>query len=165
MAVDLHVHSSASDGTDPPGVVVAKAAEIGLSAVALTDHDTLTGIPAARSAANGLPIELIPGVELSVDHDPAIAGLLSLCNTKEERREELRLALDQNYPNPFNPQTTIQYHLQRPGDARISIFDLQGRLVRTLVEGARDAGPHSVIWNGTNDRGQSVPAGTYVYRL
>ena len=68
MAVDLHVHSSASDGTDPPGVVVAKAAEVGLSALALTDHDTLTGIPAARSAATGLPIELIPGVELSVDH-------------------------------------------------------------------------------------------------
>lgn len=68
MAVDLHVHSSASDGTDAPGVVVAKAVTLGLSAIALTDHDTLSGIPEARAVAANLPIDLVPGVELSVDH-------------------------------------------------------------------------------------------------
>ena len=68
MAVDLHVHSSASDGTDAPDLVVAKAAAFGLTALALTDHDTLSGVPAARGAADPLPIELIPGIELSVDH-------------------------------------------------------------------------------------------------
>lgn len=68
MAVDLHVHSSASDGTDEPEAVVAKADAAGLKAIALTDHDTLSGIPAAREAAAGLAIQLIPGVELSVDH-------------------------------------------------------------------------------------------------
>ena len=68
MAVDLHVHSSASDGTDAPRVVVTKAAALGLSAIALTDHDTLSGIPEARAAAATLPIDLVPGVELSVDH-------------------------------------------------------------------------------------------------
>ncbi len=69
MAVDLHLHSTASDGTDSPGVVVEKAAVIRLTAIALTDHDTLSGIPEAQAVAAGLPIELIPGVELSVDHD------------------------------------------------------------------------------------------------
>ena len=68
MAVDLHVHSSASDGTDPPRDVVAKAAALGLSAIALTDHDTLSGIPEARAAAVTLPIDVVPGVELSVNH-------------------------------------------------------------------------------------------------
>lgn len=68
MAVDLHVHSWASDGTDPPDAVVARAAALGLSAIALTDHDTLSGIPAAREATVQYPIDLIPGVELSVDH-------------------------------------------------------------------------------------------------
>ena len=68
MAVDLHVHSSASDGTEAPSLVVAKAAALGLTALALTDHDTLSGIPEAREAAARFPIELIPGVELSVDH-------------------------------------------------------------------------------------------------
>ena len=68
MAVDLHVHSSASDGTDSPEIVVTQAAALGLTALSLTDHDTLSGISAARDAADLLPIELIPGVELSVDH-------------------------------------------------------------------------------------------------
>lgn len=69
MAVDLHLHSNASDGTDAPAVVVQKAAAIGLTAIALTDHDTLSGIHEAQCAATDLPIELIPGVELSVDHN------------------------------------------------------------------------------------------------
>lgn len=68
MAVDLHLHSSASDGTDAPEIVVRKAASISLAAIALTDHDTLSGIPEAQAAARDLPIEVIPGVELSVDH-------------------------------------------------------------------------------------------------
>ncbi len=68
MAVDLHLHSSASDGTDAPQIVVEKAASVPLTAIALTDHDTLSGIPEAQAAARDLPIELIPGVELSVDH-------------------------------------------------------------------------------------------------
>jgi len=69
LAVDLHLHSNASDGTDAPGIVVRKAAAIRLTAIALTDHDTLSGIPEAQAVAAGLPLELIPGVELSVDHD------------------------------------------------------------------------------------------------
>lgn len=77
MAVDLHVHSSASDGTDAPDVVVAKAAEVGLKAIALTDHDTLSGVPMARQAAADLAIELIPGVELSVDHNGVKAHMLA----------------------------------------------------------------------------------------
>jgi predicted metal-dependent phosphoesterase TrpH len=68
LSVDLHLHSNASDGTDPPAVVVRKAVAISLSAIALTDHDTLSGIPEASAAARDRPIELIPGVELSVDH-------------------------------------------------------------------------------------------------
>jgi len=69
LAVDLHLHSNASDGTDAPGIVVQKAAAIRLTAIALTDHDTLSGIPEAQAAADALPIELVPGVELSVDHN------------------------------------------------------------------------------------------------
>ncbi|MEA2024226.1 MAG: PHP domain-containing protein [Actinomycetota bacterium] len=68
MAVDLHLHSNASDGTDAPAIVVQKAASVPLTAIALTDHDTLSGIPEAMAAARDLPIDLIPGVELSVDH-------------------------------------------------------------------------------------------------
>ncbi|MDR1547679.1 MAG: PHP domain-containing protein [Hungatella sp.] len=63
--VDLHVHSNASDGTLTPSEVVALAVEKGLAAIALTDHDTIDGLSEAQAAAAGLPIEIIPGIELS----------------------------------------------------------------------------------------------------
>lgn len=63
--IDLHVHSNASDGTLSPASVVELAAQKGLSAIALTDHDTIEGIPEALEAAKSLPLEVIPGIELS----------------------------------------------------------------------------------------------------
>ena len=95
MAVDLHVHSSASDGTDAPDLVVAKAAGFGLTAFALTDHDTLSGIPEALAAAARFPIELIPGVELSVDHAGVKIHMLAYFleprpGPLQDRLEELR---------------------------------------------------------------------------
>lgn len=73
MIVDLHIHSTASDGSDPPRRIVDLAAEAGLSAVALTDHDTQEGVPEAAEAAAGAGVELIPGVELSLNH--ALGGM------------------------------------------------------------------------------------------
>jgi hypothetical protein len=67
MAIDLHAHSTASDGSDTPSQLVRRAAEIGLSAVALTDHDTLEGIEEATAAARLTSVRLIPGVELSLE--------------------------------------------------------------------------------------------------
>lgn len=67
MAVDLHTHSTYSDGTDTPAALIRAAASAGLEAVALTDHDNLDGIPEALDAAGQAGIELIPGVELSCE--------------------------------------------------------------------------------------------------
>ncbi len=75
------------------------------------------------------------------------------------------IALEQNYPNPFNPQTTIAFALPRAQDVRLSVFDVQGRLVRTLIDGARAEGRHTVIWDGATDGGGRAASGTYVYRL
>lgn len=69
MIVDLHTHSTASDGSETPAAVVALAQDAGLGAVALTDHDTLEGIDEAREAAGHIDIELIPGIELSLKYD------------------------------------------------------------------------------------------------
>ena len=63
--VDLHVHSTASDGTLSPSEVVSLAAKKKLTAIALTDHDTIDGIKEAQEAAFGLPLEIVPGIELS----------------------------------------------------------------------------------------------------
>lgn len=67
--IDLHVHSTASDGTNTPEELVTLAKEAGLSAFALTDHDTIDGLAAARAAAKAAGIEFVPGIELSTDYE------------------------------------------------------------------------------------------------
>ena len=92
--VDLHTHSTASDGTLPPQQVLEAAARCGLKALALTDHDTIDGIPAAREAGDRLGIRVIAGVELSAFHDDhevhVLALHLSNLEALEKRLEELR---------------------------------------------------------------------------
>lgn len=76
--VDLHAHSTASDGALPPAAAMAAAHAAGLRAVALTDHDTLAGIAEAQAAADSLGLELVPGVELSVHQGADEVHLLGL---------------------------------------------------------------------------------------
>ncbi len=71
--------------------------------------------------------------------------------------------LDQNYPNPFNPETTISFSVQEPGFGVLNIYNLQGQLVRELVNRHMDAGRYSVVWNGRDDRGDLLPSGVYLY--
>jgi predicted metal-dependent phosphoesterase TrpH len=68
MAIDLHTHSSFSDGSDTPDELLERAARMRLTTIALTDHDTLEGVPDARVAADRGGIELIPGTELSLEY-------------------------------------------------------------------------------------------------
>ncbi len=75
------------------------------------------------------------------------------------------LTLGQNYPNPFNPSTTISYQLPATGKTRLDIYNVRGQLVRTLIDAEQEAGYHSVVWNGTDNAGQSVASGIYFYRL
>ena len=77
----------------------------------------------------------------------------------------LRLALDPNYPNPFNPVTTIAYTLPEAGFTRVVIYDVSGRLVTTLVNGANRAGRHRFKWDGRNSAGAGVSSGVYFVRL
>ncbi len=74
-------------------------------------------------------------------------------------------SLLQNHPNPFNPLTTIRFSLARPGHVSLVIYDVTGRRVRTFLDGYREAGAHTVMWDGTNDRGEAAASGVYFYRL
>lgn len=67
--IDLHTHSTESDGTFTPEALIQLASDTGLSAIALTDHDTVGGLKRAGAAANALGIELVPGIELSTDYN------------------------------------------------------------------------------------------------
>jgi hypothetical protein len=73
--------------------------------------------------------------------------------------------LAQNYPNPFNPETTIRFHLNESQKIRLLIFDLTGKLVRTLAEGKFPAGEQTISWDGRDQQGQWVASGVYFYEL
>jgi hypothetical protein len=69
------------------------------------------------------------------------------------------------YPNPFNPSAVIEFELAKRGEVRLGIYDTAGRLLRVLVEGTRAAGPHEVVWNGTDNAGGAVASGVYFVRF
>jgi hypothetical protein len=105
-SVDLHCHSTASDGTLPPEEVVRLAKKIGLSALALTDHDTIAGIPAAAAEAVKQGIDFLPGIEISCEYprpgtmhllgygiDPASRILTDLTRTLVEGRDARNLQI------------------------------------------------------------------------
>ena len=74
-------------------------------------------------------------------------------------------SLHQNYPNPFNPVTTLRYDLPEADLVSITIYDMLGREVKTLINQTQEAGYRSVIWDATNDYGKPVSAGIYLYQI
>ena len=86
-------------------------------------------------------------------------------STIENRLLPERFSLHQNYPNPFNPFTRLRYDLPEQAYVNITIYDMMGRQVKTLVSQRQDAGYKSVIWNAANDYGKPVSAGIYLYQI
>lgn len=72
-----------------------------------------------------------------------------------------RTKLHANYPNPFGPATAIRFDLPASERVKVSVHDAQGRLVRTLVDGVREAGSHALEWNGHDEAGRPIPGGVY----
>ena len=82
----------------------------------------------------------------------------AVASGKEQPAREYRLYA--NYPNPFNAATAIRYRLARAGKVRLSVYDAAGRLVRTLIDGAQEAGAHRVVWHAGD-----MASGIYYFRL
>ena len=74
-------------------------------------------------------------------------------------------SLHQNYPNPFNPTTQIKYDLPEDALVSINIYDLMGRSIKSLVNSNQLAGYRSTQWKGTNNLGEKVAAGIYIYMI
>ena len=91
----------------------------------------------AKASVNPTPVELLPAV----------------------------FELSQNYPNPFNPSTTIAFSLPQASPVTLSIYDINGRKVQTLVDNAVPAGNHEVVWDGRDKNGAEVSSGIYFYRI
>ena len=85
-------------------------------------------------------------------------------STKEDLTPT-EFALHDNYPNPFNPTTQIRFDLPQVTDATLTIYNMMGQKIRTFSMSSLPAGYHNVTWNATNDYGQQVSAGVYLYQL
>ena len=94
-------------------------------------------------------------------HGPVSAALTSVDVDKSTIPD--RYSLSQNYPNPFNPETNIEYALPKTGFVTITIYDINGQLVRKLVSEQKPAGYHSIRWDGRNNSGTKVTSGLYFY--
>jgi hypothetical protein len=88
-----------------------------------------------------------------------------LASNVQSNHIPVEFALEQNYPNPFNPQTTISYSLPRAMQVSLTVFDLMGREVQTLVSGLEQAGRHTTRWDAANHAGRRLPAGIYYYQI
>jgi len=87
-------------------------------------------------------------------------------NVKELARDRIKpekYDLQQNYPNPFNPTTNIQFELPEAAYVELVVFNLLGQKLKTLVNKEFQAGYHHLIWDGTNENGQHVGSGTYLF--
>lgn len=100
---------------------------------------------AAATSVSTVQVEAVHGVGVDLPHS---------------RDAHLRVQ-----PNPFNPRTTVEFSLPQAGHSRVSVFDMQGRLLAVLADGWRSAGRHTVAWDGCDQAGRSLPSGTYLMGL
>ncbi|MDD4157495.1 MAG: T9SS type A sorting domain-containing protein, partial [Candidatus Cloacimonetes bacterium] len=75
------------------------------------------------------------------------------------------IQLQQNYPNPFNPETNINFYLSKDDNIKLSIYNVKGQKVRDLYSGYKQAGKHTIVWDGKDSMNKSVSSGIYLYKL
>ena len=139
----------------------------------------------ARTTASGPRIDVTVPVSFSSILDPGVgrtAGLPARAVFLQEILDafavgapgpvtsgpaaaDRRVQLAMPVPNPFNPRTTVSFDLPRSARVEVRVLDVAGRVVATLVDEARPAGRHDVVWNGTDDHGSAVASGVYLVQL
>jgi hypothetical protein len=121
----------------------------------------LSELPAASVASLAAALQECPESE-------GRAALLSLLQTYDDPKNQdlpTTVELHQNYPNPFNPQTTIAFSIPTAAHVKLVVRNVMGRQVAVLVDEARSAGTHRVVWRGTDNAGRQVASGVYFYSL
>ncbi len=127
-------------------------------------------VAAAGATPNhkSLPVRIVvdnnaPDVNLEnlIINESRIPGSLALKSAALPTQYEL----SNNYPNPFNPETHISFSLPAKSEVTLSVYNVLGQHVKALASGAFEAGTHEVVWDGTNDSGENVTSGIYLYRL
>jgi hypothetical protein len=139
--------------TDATGGYVLEGLPVGRTTV-LVDHEGYnqserTVEMSGGYTAQGVDFTLSPAIVLSAGDEPVPSAF----------------SLRQNYPNPFNPSTTIGFTLGAQSDVRLTVYNLIGQEMTTLVNGVMPAGVHNVAWSGFDAAGRALSSGVYLYRL
>ena len=159
--LDVTVHELASDGT----VAVADVAGGTITDTSLLGPDAPdTKYFTASQMWPGFKNSATPPTDGAADNACYAVSKLLPTGVGDDPLP-LRTALLQNAPNPFNPTTTISYTLVNRGWVSLRVYDVRGRLVRTLVDMQKEPGTHAERWDGRSDRGEVLATGVYFYRL
>ncbi|MBC8233353.1 T9SS type A sorting domain-containing protein, partial [bacterium] len=160
---------------DPQGVLcgrytVKKAGRFGFQHVYGDDRTT----PIDEGAKRGDVITFYVNGQPAISDEPSVwisDGALIEINLRASKPFVPKFSmLYQNFPNPFNPETWIPYQLSKDADVTIKIYDVSGRLVRTLELGSKEAGVYlekakAGYWDGRNNTGESAASGVYFYSI
>ena len=111
-------------------------------------------------ALGTLPDGILTGAQESIEVTITDAGEITTIESMEEDAPPTEFVLEQNYPNPFNPSTAIEFSLTRTGQVTLTVYDLLGQKVQTLIDGMQPAGRHSALFNGAG-----LASDTYIYVL
>ena len=132
--------------------------ETSLIEISINANDMEPGFYESKVVVESMTTNEKDTVDLQLTVETANVGL-------DQSTIPLVFSLGQNYPNPFNPITQIRYGLPKDAMVNITLYDIMGRTIRTLVKSRQTAGYRSIQWNGTNDKGKSVSAGMYFYSI
>ena len=132
--------------------------ETSLIEISINANDMEPGFYESKVVVESMTTNEKDTVDLQLTVETANVGL-------DQSTIPLVFSLGQNYPNPFNPITQIRYGLPKDAMVNITLYDIMGRTIRTLVKSRQTAGYRSIQWNGTNDKGKNVSAGMYFYTI
>jgi hypothetical protein len=151
----VNIHFSSNNGVDFPTTLAAGTPNDGSETVLLPNVSALLARIRVEAADHvffdiGNSFRVTPGT--GVEETPAVAAAPGL-------------VLTANRPNPFHPATEIAFALPVAGAVTLTVYDLTGRVVRTLVDSFQPAGPQATSWDGKDERGMPVASGIYLYEL
>lgn len=166
------IHFSWSTGTDVDGDSLSYALKF-----LAGDRDTIIFVPSTNfevdlaeyeileTGSFGWTVAVSDGQELVWAAETRPATIQHYVGLGETAALPQTCSLEQNYPNPFNPTTTIRYGLPEAAHVTLTLYDIQGRRIQTLVNDARSAGWHSLQWDGRDANGEGLGTGTYFLRI
>jgi immune inhibitor A len=128
---------------------------------------TTSTVPSSDGYTSGTTITAVTDISAPGDQMSAnfVVGTSASVGDGSDGDLPSVFTLRQNYPNPFNPSTAIEFDLLKAANVKLTVYNQLGRKVKTLIDGFRESGPTSVLWDGSDDQSNPVASGIYIYQI